>query len=475
MKRSVFLITVARRCGVAQMSLMVGVWLGWVPRCASAVLPEPAVEVEEKVYDFKPADNGAGPLWCHGSTCLARFGERVCASGIETLAEGKPLNNCRWLLFERGSAGWRLMQKDEEGRTREPCPLAIYSDGRLFLSASPTLAPAAYSGPARPEIFEFPTVSLAGGGRRLVPEWAGQPAFTEHSYRSFAADGPAHELILFQNIGYTHAEWCFRQSNGTWAARGQLHWPAGAEYEKPQPVRVCYPTVALANRAVHFCGVSDIIEPNSQWRAYKKQLTGREWDYDFRRLFYCWNPDITREAFQGWIEIASREKTCGWIMPLDLWVAPGGLVHLLWAERAIDERLREKFFPEARQSHALNYAVIKAGTVISRRTLAEAQEGKSRLVPSFGRFHVTPENRLVVVFYVNGADAKGAAVSENRVMEVRSDGSPSESIRLNLKHPLSQFFTATVRAGSAPSQVIDLLGQPADQPNVIAYARVRLR
>ena len=34
----------------------------------------------------------------------------------------------------------------------------------------------------------------------------------------------------------------------------------------------------------------------------------------------------------------------------------------------IDERLRERFFPDARQSYALNYAVVRADKVVLRRT-----------------------------------------------------------------------------------------------------------
>ncbi|MHC4353972.1 MAG: hypothetical protein ACYS0H_14785, partial [Planctomycetota bacterium] len=199
-----------------------------------------------------------------------------------------------------------------------------------------------------------------------MPVWSGQPKFTEHSYRSFAADGPNHELILFQNVGYTHAEWAFLDRNGRWSAQGRLKWPWGAEYEKPQPIRVCYPNVAIKNREVHFCGVSDIIEPNPQWRAFKKEITGRNWDYDFRRLFYTWSPDITTDKFKPWVEIASREKTCGWIMPCDLWPAPDGDVHILWTERALDERLREKFFPAEKQSHSLKYAVVRDGKIVLR-------------------------------------------------------------------------------------------------------------
>jgi hypothetical protein len=48
----------------------------------------------------------------------------------------------------------------------------------------------------------------------LHPEWSGDPEFSEHSYRSFAADDPRHELILFQNVGDEHAEWAFIEADG---------------------------------------------------------------------------------------------------------------------------------------------------------------------------------------------------------------------------------------------------------------------
>src|SRR5262249_37430030 len=152
--------------------------------------------------------------------------------------------------------------------------------------------------------------------------WDGTPRFTEHSYRSFAAAGAAKELILFQNIGYTHAEWAFRDAAGKWSACGRLKWPWGAEYDKPEPVRVCYPNVGIENREVPFCGGGDVVEPYKAWPEFKRALSGREWDYAFRRLFYTWTPDITSQPFREWIEIASRDKTCGWISPGDLYLAP---------------------------------------------------------------------------------------------------------------------------------------------------------
>jgi len=185
----------------------------------------PIVEIEEQVYRYEPANNGAGPMWCHGSTSLVRIGEEVFASGLETVGEAKPLNNCRWMLFQRKEDGWRKVLADESGRTREPSPLAGFPDGHLFLSANPTLDPNAYSGPARPEVLQFDIGAPSRPARTLRPVWSGKPKFTEHSYRSFAADGANRELILFQNIGYTHTEWSFLDSDGRWSAQGQLKWP----------------------------------------------------------------------------------------------------------------------------------------------------------------------------------------------------------------------------------------------------------
>jgi hypothetical protein len=449
-----------------------------VPMVHGATGPavRPVVDVEEDVYSYAPADNGAGPLWCQGSTCLVRVGNELFASGLETIQGTKPLNNCRWMLFHRGAQGWAKVCFDPSGRTREPCPLAGFPDGRLLLSVNPTLNadPNAYSGPARPEILQFATRDAGKPERTLLPGWSGSPKFTEHSYRSFAADGPNHEMILLQNIGYTHTEWAFLDRDGRWSVQGQLKWPWGADYAKPEPIRVCYPDVALRNREVHFCGVSDIIEPNPEWRAFKKQLTGRDWDYDFRRLFYAWSPDITTGKFEPWVEITSREKTCGWINPGDLWAAPNGDVHILWTERALDERLREKFFPGAKQSHSLNYAVLRKGKVVSRRTLLAAEEGQSNEQPGRGRFQITPDNRLFVFFYVSGSDSTGKSISENRLLEILPDGSPSSSVPVLLKKPLIDFLTATIRAGSPPSKTLELLGTRQGSNTTISFARIRI-
>ena len=435
----------------------------------------PVIEIEEDVYSYTNANNGAGPMWCSGSTSLVRSGDHVFASGLETVADAKPLNNCRWMLFHRDAKGWQRLRVDE-GRTREPSPLAAFYDGRVFLSANPTLGSGAQpnGGPARPDVLQFAASDPTAAPLSLTPVWQGTPPFREHSYRSFAADGAAWELVLFQNIDYAHAEWTFRDRAGKWSAQGQLKWPWGAEYDKPEPIRVCYPNVAVRGRAVHFFGVSDVVEPYKAWREFKRELTGQQWDYDFRRLFYTWTPDITKEPFAEWVEIASRDKTCGWLSPGDLWLARNGDVHLLWSERAIDERLRAKFFPEAKQSHTLNYAVVREGKVIRRRTLMESTEDKPGIAGSAGRFHVTPDHRLFVVCYVSGTEAGGRSVAENRIQEILLDGSTGAPVRLPLAKPFTSYFTTTVRGGSPESRTLEMLGTRAGGGNTISYAKVRL-
>jgi hypothetical protein len=254
-----------------------------------------------------------------------------------------------------------------------------------------------------------------------------------------------------------------------------LAWPWGAEYDQPQPIRVCYPDVAIRGRQVHFCGVSDINEPYAKWRDYKLKLTGRKWDYDFRRLFYTWTDNIASGTFQPWVEIASRDKTCGWISPGDLWLAPDGSVHVLRTERTIDERLRKEFFPAEKQSYTLRYAVLRAGKVVSRRTLLKAEEGGGGEVSGRGRFHVTPDGRLLAFYYVHGQDAAGKAVSENRLVELRPQGTCGPAVRVPLNYPFRDYFTATVRAGSSPSMTLDLLGHRVGSSRTVSYARIRLR
>jgi hypothetical protein len=96
----------------------------------SLAQPKPVVEVEEDVFTYTDSQNGSFPLWTYGSTILARVGDALFLSAAETIPEAPPLNNVRWVLMKRTAAGWGCQQKDAVGRTREPCPIAVFRDGR---------------------------------------------------------------------------------------------------------------------------------------------------------------------------------------------------------------------------------------------------------------------------------------------------------------------------------------------------------
>ncbi len=437
---------------------------------------EPVVEVEEPIYTFKDAGNGAGPMWCYGSTCVVRYGQDVFVSGLETLPDRKPLNNTRWVLYRRTAAGWQVVLKDETGRTREPCPLAITRDGHLYLSANPTLTPPdTYNGPSRPEIVRFEARRSEEPPVTLLPKWQGSPPFTEHSYRGLAADGSLRELLLMNILGHEAQYWSFMDSRGQWIASGKWVFPMGREYERPEPIRLCYPVLALKNRSAHVLAISDIVEPVREWREFKRALTGREWDYDFRRLFYAWTPDITQQGFGEAVEIASRETTCGHITNLDIWLENPHRAHLLWLERSVwYAEMRDRFFPDTPLTVSLEYAVVERGRVVRRATLARGGEGADPIQPGYGRFHATPDGRLHVVAYFAGTTSDSKAISENRLLELAKDGKVVRTWRLALKHPFASFMTATERAGTARSPYLDLIG-PAIGVEGISYARIRLR
>jgi len=154
-------------------------------------------------------------------------------------------------------------------------------------------------------------------------------------------------------------------------------------------------------------------------------------------------------------------------------VAPDGAAHVLWTERAIDERLREKFFPEVEQSHSLNYAIVRDGKVVTRRILAQSGQGGTGEIPGSARFQATPANRLWVIYYVSGTSASGQSLNENRVLEIKGDGVSALTV-VPLKFPMTDFFTPTVRAGSPPSRRLEMLGQRTGGPRTIGYARIRL-
>jgi hypothetical protein len=109
-----------------------------------------------------------------------------------------------------------------------------------------------------------------------------------------------------------------------------------------------------------------------------------------------------------------------------------------------------------------------------RRTLVSGGEQDSTEIPGRARIQVAPDGRLFVFYYVHGRSAAGEPLSENRIMELLPGGTSTPPVTVAMKHPLTVFFTATPRAGCAPSTTLDLLGTRADTSQTISYARIAL-
>lgn len=440
--------------------------LAGLPAADSGIQPQ--VEVEEIITAYTPANNGAGPMWCYGSTTIVRRGEEVFVSGIETGKDVPPLCNTRWQLWHRTSAGWKLEQNEREYRQREPCPIAAFQNGHIFLSVNPsTRPPGTQYGPCRPLVLEFDPKNLADAPRVNEPAWAEGTHFTDHSYRGFAADGRKGELILLNINAQTGAQFVsFRDRDGQWHARGKIEFP----------IRSCYPQVALRDRAVHIMAIGDIVEPKEEWRKYKSEKTGSKWDYVFRRLFYTYTPDIMAKPFVAPVEIETVEETCGHITNLDLHVDETGAAHVLYLKHPYQSELvRDKFFPGKPMTAHLEYMIITGAEVQTRATLAETPTaGRPGLTPSYGRFHVMPGDELCVFVAGTMRDQAGKGTFGNYVARIRRSQDRLTFIGAPLKHPFHSFFTNTPRGGSEPSEFLDLFGTATDSLN-LRYTRIRLR
>lgn len=443
----------------------------------------PVVEAEEEVFTYTPADNGSDPMWCWSSTCLARSGDHVFASGLETLPGVKPLNNVRWTLHQRTATGWQLVQADPKDRTREPCPLAAFPDGRLLMSVNPTLVTDPQQqggGPARPEILQFKATDPAAPFAKLLPKWVGQPAFSEHSYRTFAADGPSGDCLLMNNIGNDGSHWALLDRSGATVRTGYLLWPSLAPGDiEPYGATRCranYPTVAVRNRAVHFCGAAAF----DNWDRVKdpvadKDKMGRQWGNRWRRLYYTWTPDLTTQDFAPWVELSNTMTTGGWLFPGDLYVAPDGIAHILWYEGPVDLRLRDKHFPDmTTRPHKFMYAQVREGRMLLKKALLQGDLGVEGPIPQGKpRLQITSDGRLIVC-YTTLTIADGKRTTDNWVMELTGEGVTGTPVKLPMQYPLAGFFTTTPRGGSLPSNTLELLGPRVGTQNAIHYARIRL-
>jgi len=445
----------------------------WACSLAEAALPDVEsaglrcqVEAEEVVTRYAPANNGAGPLWCYGAPLIARRGDGVFLSVIETGEKAAPLLNTRWQLWLRSADRWKLVQHEQAFCEREPCPIGISSKGPIFLSINPSVEPSgATQGRCEPQVLEFDPNDPNKPARIDRPAWADGTYFREHSYRGLAADGASGELLLLNINARTSDQFVsYRDEKGAWQAKGTIRFP----------IRACYPQVGLQGHAAHVLAIGDIVEPVELWKTLKYEKLRRDWDYVFRRLFYTWTPDIRQNSFVTPVEIDTVEETCGYILNLDLCIDASGSAHLLYLKRPFQyDFIRDTYFPGRPMGVSLEYAVVGRGQVRSHTTLAGVAEGGSGLEPSYARFHTDPQGRLYVILAGTTIDGRSRTFG-NFISRIQGGKATPKFQRIDLKHPFRTFFTNTIRGGSMPSDTIDLFGIADDDPN-LRYARLRLQ
>ncbi|MCK5804990.1 MAG: hypothetical protein KAI66_19290, partial [Lentisphaeria bacterium] len=475
------------------------------PRTGTFPPFEVRVEIEETAFPYpayKVTNNGSGMFWGSGSAHLVRIGGKLFASAFEHVPGCAPLNNARWALYERTSDGWRLCQRDEKDRTREPSPLAVSHDGQLIMSVNPTLVPWVDAppdvsgtkmakrggdvshkwrgGPARPELLKFDPARPAQPPVHLLPEWEGEPKFTEHSYRTFTADGENGEFLLLQNIGVGLSEWVLWTKDHTWKT-GRFFFvkrtvdPAYTPYHGKY-ARVNYPNVMLRNREVHFVGHSayniwNRIDPK------KAETWGRaNWGGRFREIHYAWTPDITTTPLTEWTTVDDTMDDGGTLNLGDSWLAPDGRVHVVWTKNPIHPRLRDKHFPDIKRDRQLWYGVLRKGQLLEKRVLASGGDTTGSLWPEGKpRFHITPKHELYILYSVRGVSKETQNLTGSYAIRIAADGTASPPIRIPLEQPFTgTFFTTTPRGGNRLSETAELLiGGKEDGQTVMRYARLR--
>jgi len=422
------------------------------------VTPGVEVRVEEEVYDFVSPENGSGPLWSYGCTVIARSGVDVVVSQMETGVDVPKLCNTRWRLLRRGKDGWDCFAEAAGYRQREPCPLAILPGGRVYLNVNDsTQPPGTMYGACEPHMLQFTLGSDPGSPVKIVPEWAGIPSFSDHSYRGFATDPNTDQLLMFNIDNKTSVQhWCLLAADGKTVRNGTVTFP----------IRACYPQVALKRGAAHILAVGDIYEPVEEWREFKFQQTKRKWDYVFRILYYAWTPNIHGQDFNTPIEIANVDETAGHITNHDLWIAPDGAAYIVYSQRDVQSALmRDRFFPDKSTIDSLYLAVVKDGAVADRRMLMDGKDGRQ---PDCARFHETPAGTVYLVMYVGGNEPG------NVLMQVYPPKKDAELVPIPFEKPFTSFCLTSERAGNRPSMIVDILGNRG-RGDKLSYGQVALK
>lgn len=423
----------------------------------------------EDVCRYTHSINGASPLWCMGSSVIARVGDDILCTVPQGGFGVLPMSDRHIELYrKRPGQPFELLWR-EDRFTREPAPVVVYDDKTIVMTANPAIkrfkeGEGEKTSPSEPLIYTFDITKEKFEPEITKPLWD-DPGylFYEHSYRNHCIDRSTGELLLtWQYVKDNEGAHCYslRNKNGEWIRSGKLEYPK----------RACYQNLALKNNSAHIFGVSDVIEPVLEWKEYKQEITGKKWDYDFRNLYYIYSNDIYRDGLSDAMIIDSREETCGYMFNLDICVDDSGQCHMLYKSKSIwHEFIRDKFFPDVDFDAALHYCKIKDGKIIEQKIIdkeTELTDRKNVDTNYQAAFHEGKDGRIQILMNKNNSNGTGKYTDGWYLLD-----SDMNAKRLDIGAEPGAFHSAKSRLGNMDKDHIDILMREKD---MIKYIGIEL-
>lgn len=405
----------------------------------------------EKICATMPFDNGAGPDWSYGNSPILRLGDRVFVTNSRVLPRRAAHNRTSLELYEKRDGGaWRLVYYDEGVYQREPCPILYLGDNRIGVTANPTArvyaedepnmyvdcVPLLYVFDVSGEVKKVDSVRLTWDD----PEYH----FMDHSYRSFAVDGANGNIFFTNQYVNTGGAHCYALTDPAFRTirADKLEYP----------VRSCYHNIAVKDGETYVFAIRDIVEPVDEWREYKFQKTGRQWDYDFRVVYLNYSPDLCREGFGATQVVSERDATCGWLKNLDCcYDKNGDMWMLISAQNVHHPFMRERFFPEAELVCELELYRFSRGVLVEKRVLDRSREEEEETRYS-GFFHTAADGELHIVW------GKKTDVADNPMQTgiYLSSLAALDEKPAKLLDTYGTLFGSKTRLGAQPSDKVDI-------------------
>ena len=396
--------------------------------------------------------NGSGPGWSFGNSPLVRLGDRVFCTDSQVTPGREPFNHTVMRLFEKRDGGpWRIVYEDTGVFQREPCPVVLAGE-KLLVTVNPTARPYAPEEPSRvvpctPKMYVFDVSGEVRLEKILPMPWDTETCnFLDHSYRGGAADAVTGDLF-FDNLHYPPDS----EGEHIYALLDRELNPVITD-ALVFPERSCYHNIALHGGEAYVFAVQDIVEPNKEWLAYKRQVTGQEWDFDFRTVWMNYTPDIRTQGFAASVRVCDREATCGWTDNLDCCYAADGSMLLVAREQNVHQRfMRDHFFPQEELYSVLKVYRFLHGELQEVFCVDRAGEETGGEVSYRAFFHTAADGSVYLFWNRTDNKEAGALRPGTYVMPLAT----RESRYLS---PLTgRMFGSKTRLGAAPDDRADIL------------------